>query len=314
MNIDIRVAGTGEDLQKRLRLASGLLLAHKIRSTVRDWDGTRCDCVVVTGDDLFGQRVRAYAALKQIPVLTITRANDTFDPATNTIGDGAPLNLYVRAFLAILQAGDALSRARAPVASGEDRIGLLALSRALADREGDLLAMVDGIEVHILQSSGHVAARSQQDLEQAKDQLGSPGWQFRDSNGKPCDSCYFESLDIFMIRAGIRYGGMLPAFPVADYRLGCWPDLGTAPDLVDPLRIASLVAKGHRSLDELAGLTGIDQSQVSGILWGFRAASLLVPEGRRDTLASRPESKARMPYANVFQKLASRFGLFQKSW
>ncbi len=314
MNIDIRVAGTGEDLQKRLRLASGLLQAHKIRSTVRDWDGTRCDCVVVSGDDLFGQRVRGYAALKQIPVLTITRANDIFDPVTNTIGDGAPLNLYVRAFLAILHASDALSRARAPVASSDPRVGLLALTGALVDREGDLLAMVDGIEVHFLQSSGHVAARSRQDLERAKDQLGSAGWQFRDSNEKPCDSCHFENLEIFLIRAGVRYGGLLPAFPVEEYRLGCWPDLGMAPDLVDPLRIASLVAKGPRSLDELASLTGIDRSQVSGILWGFRAASLLVQVAPRDILAGQSESKARMPYANVFQKLASRFGLFQKSW
>ena len=104
MNVDIRVAVAGDELQKRLRLAAGLLQAHKIEGSLRPWDGTRCDCAIVAADDLYGERIQDYARRKQIPVLAITRANDRFDPATATIGEHAPINVYVRALLNLLNA------------------------------------------------------------------------------------------------------------------------------------------------------------------------------------------------------------------
>ena len=94
----------------------------------------------------------------------------------------------------------------------------------------------------------------------------------------------------------------------------CWPDLGTAPDLIEPLRVASLLAKGHRDLQKVAGLTGIEPVQASGILWGFQAAGLIVPDQRKmPSPHPKTASNDPLPAAGLFQKLAARFGLFQKA-
>lgn len=314
MKADIRVAVSGEDLQKRLRLASGLLQAHKIEGRVRAWDGTRCDCAIVTGDDLYGERVKAYATRKQIPVLTITQANNKFDPVARTIGENAPLNLYARALVELLRPEKPVDTRPWAVSAKVSRSGLVALAEAVSDTETDLTASIDGVEIQILPSSGHVAARCQADLLQAKARLGSPGWQIGNGDTRASDNGYVENLDIFMIRAGINYGPELPAFPAERYGLACWPDLGSAPDLVEPLRVASLIAKGHRDLQEIAELAGIGLEQVSGILWGFRAASLLVSDQRAGVRpSSQATTSARAPSGNLFRKLASKFGLFQKA-
>jgi hypothetical protein len=80
MNVDIRVAVAGDELQKRLRLAAGLLQAHKIEGSLRPWDGTRCDCAIVAADDLYGERIQDYARRKQIPVLAITEQTTALTP------------------------------------------------------------------------------------------------------------------------------------------------------------------------------------------------------------------------------------------
>ena len=86
----------------------------------------------------------------------------------------------------------------------------------------------------------------------------------------------------------------------------CWPDLGTAPDLIEPLRVASLLAKGHRDLQKVAGLTGIEPVQASGILWGFQAAGLIVPDQQKmPSPHPKTASNDRLPAAGLFQKLAA---------
>ena len=316
MNVDIRVAVAGDELQKRLRLAAGLLQAHKIEGSLRPWDGTRCDCAIVAADDLYGERIQNYARRKQIPVLAITRANDRFDPATATIGEHAPINVYVRALLNLLKAeAKPAAPAQATAASVTSRTaGLIVLAQALSRQTGDLVMALDRVEIGICPSTGTIHATSVEVLLQARQLLGQPGWQLREAAGRQFANGHGESLDIFMIRAGIHHGEALPLFPLEGSRMRCWPDLGTAPDLIEPLRVASLLAKGHRDLQKVAGLTGIEPVQASGILWGFQAAGLIVPDQQKmPSPHPKTASNDRLPASGLFQKLAARFGLFQKA-
>lgn len=310
MKADIRFAVAGEDLQKRLRLACGLLQAHKIDGSLRAWDGTRCDCAIVAEGDLYGERVRSYALRKKIPVLVILPDSDTYHADSNAIGEQAPLNLYVRAVLNLLKARPQ------PVAlvSSSVKPGLVMLAEAVSQQKGDVLAVQGAHQVQVRLSSGYIETESSEVLARVMDSLGQGDWRLQTLRAETAPAACRQSLDVFMVRAGILHSAQLPRFPVKGYRLQCWPDLGSAPDLIEPLRVASLLARGHRDLGRMAELTGISAERVSGILWGLQAAGLLVEDDRKMS-DPYPEtaSNDRSSSGNLFQKLAARFGLFQKA-
>lgn len=304
MNADIRTAGIDERFRARLKMATDLLQAYQILAKLSDWDGTRCHCLIAADSDAYGDHASSVAQRQKIPVLRLSANGASFDASTNTIGQGAPLNLFAHTLVSLLKNGTEQSEA---VVAGSP--ALITLANEAVQYEKDFRAHVDGVEIFVLRSSGQVAAKEKSDVLAARDRLCSAGWRFQETSVRADHGFYLESLDTFLIRGATQNADALPPFPDGLYRLKYWPDLGSATDLMDALRVSNLIQAKAMSSSAISQHFGMSAAQVSAILWSFKASSLLVSEnpvgGNR--VSSRPGRRA--PANTLLKKLAARFGL-----
>ncbi len=309
----VRHAGLEESQERRIRIASRLLSVYGIKASVEAWDGTRCTLLVVTAGEAMGERAAQLARRRHTPVLVI---GGTGVPEAGVfhVAEAAPSAMILETLRTILGVSTAVPGGPVPEAAFNgslDACALVRLAEHASGSGGDLFARVGSADIKFRWSSGRVVAATHSDLLHARDRLGHAQWSIRplDPNRKSKASGEVSaSIDVFFIRGALSpHAKALPAFSGARFQLSDWPDLGSAPDLVQSLALAGHLIRQPATVAEAAKATGVAAELVERHFWGFRAAGLLVGNGatRPGTVAApKPQAKP-----GVWKKLAVRFGL-----
>lgn len=309
----IRHAGLGESQQRRIRIASRLLSVYGVKASVEPWDGTRCTLLVIASGDVLGERAAELALRRRTPVLVIG-GNDDPPEGMFRISEGAPSAMILETMRAVL--GIAASTPGQPAATqvpgaAVDGSALVRLADHAGNTGGDLYAKVGSTAIKFRWSTGRVIARKHSDLLHARDRLGAAQWSIRPLDAARLDSSAGDvsaSIDVFFIRGTLSaHVQALPAFPDGQYQLANWPDLGSAPDLVQSLALANHLVRQPLTVAEAALASGMSAELVERHFWGFRAAGLLVASGSAGAGAAVEPKKS--PKPGVWRKLARRFGL-----
>lgn len=309
MRIEIAIAALSPATEQRVRIAASLLAAHKVRATVRAWDGTKCAAVVASNDDDYGRRVIGLARDRGTPVLALSaRAHlDAVQPPP--LPDNSPAPTLAQALL------DQLFEFRAPpaMAKGEDSGSTVPALLALctpALRGQPVVATFDQRCVFVRPQEGRVYGDSLSDLLFTRDNLYRSGWQLRrmepaDQRHRLCDAS--RSLDSFLLQAAVHGRDHLPPFPPGACRLSDWPDIGSAPELTAALKVARTLLRTTGTAEQLVGNNRAAAAEVNAILWAYRASNLLVDA--QQTGPSAIPAAALQPPTGLLRRIASRFGL-----
>ncbi len=313
----IRHAGLEESQERRIRIASRLLSVYGIKASVEPWDGTRCTLLVVTAGDVIGERAVQLAQRRHTPVLVIG-GGGVPDAGMFHVAEGAPSAMILEVLRTILGVSGGLPVASGPETASGDVLDACALVR-LADHAsgsgGDLFARVGSTDIKFRWSSGRVVAATHSDLLHARDRLGQAQWSIRPLDPNRRSKAPGEvsaSIDVFFLRGALSpHAKTLPAFPAGRFQLADWPDLGSAPDLVQSLALAGHLIRHPATAAEAAKATGMPLELVERSFWGFRAAGLLAESGGARSGAT---GEAKLPAKpGVWKKLAARFGLLRGS-
>lgn len=312
----IRHAGLDESQQRRIRIASRLLSVYGVKASVTPWDGTRCTLLVITAGDVLGERAAQLARRRQTPVLVIGGDGQP-ESGRFHVSETAPSAMVLETLRGMLGVSATPSTGAEPEAAPGDGIDVAALVR-LAEHAGnaggDLFARVGSTDLRFRWSSGRVLAATHSDLLHARDRLGNPQWSIKslDPNRKSkVAGDVSASIDVFFLRGALSpHANNLPAFPAGRFQLADWPDLGSAPDLVQSLALAGHLIRQPATVTEAAQATGMSPALVERHFWGFRAAGLLAESGgSRSTNNPEPGQGTR---PGVWKKLAIRFGLLRR--
>lgn len=305
LRADITFSALGEQAEQRVRLAVQLLAAYRIRAKVRPWDGTRCDLLVTDLSDAYGRRTHELARTRGTPVLA-------FGVDGDAAGDGigiAPDNSLAPALaqsMRELLAPDA--RDDEPDAQADAMPALCRL--AAADFRGlGVDATSNGRIVRIRPEEGRVYAPTLSDLLSAVDTFCSADWSLarNDEDGRPREDGASRSLEAFLLQAAFAARDALPRFPEGRYRLSDWPDVGSAPERVDSLKIARRLLDGSASAGELVAACRVEAADVNATLWAYAAANLLdMPDAMP---GKEPPPQTARPFSGIMARIAQRFGL-----
>lgn len=305
LRADITFSALGEQAEQRVRLAVQLLAAYRIRAKVRPWDGTRCDLLVTDLSDAYGRRTHDLARARGTPVLAFGVDGDA---ASNGIGI-APDNSLAPTLaqsMRELLAPDA--RDDEPDAQADAMPALCRL--AAADFRGlGVDATSNGRIVRIRPEEGRVYAPTLSDLLSAVDTFCSADWSLarNDADGRPREDGASRSLEAFLLQAAFAARDALPRFPEGRYRLSDWPDVGSAPERVDSLKIARQLLDGSASAGELVAACRVEAADVNATLWAYAAANLLdMPDA---VPREEPPPQTARPFSGIMARIAQRFGL-----
>ena len=336
MRVDLRYAALSQDTERRVRLAASALAAHQIKAAATEWDGTRCDFVLADASDTYGQHVIEIARRKGFGVFA-------FGDRTDTAADGviwlhthtnvATLAGALRDALIARQSSghpktpahgnpDATDTARpetqdhvvanaGPAQWSSDTAGLVRLATDRTLMQQDLEATVHGRTIHLLPSAGRVLATSLSDLLGARERLCDGGWTFAPLSAKRNTLPAGEvsaGLDVFYLYGAMRGRQHLPPIPAVRYGLRDWPDLGTAPDLIDALRVVRALQRVNVAPSEIAAICSVPEADVVACLWAFSAAGLLTRNDQEPAPAV-PTIVPAKPPSGLMGRLAAHFGL-----
>ncbi len=318
MRIDLRTAALTDSEEQRVRIAARLLGAQRIEARLSPWDGTRCDVVVVNGDDAYGRQVMALAQKRRVGIVAYAAEAIAFDDAAHcrvTEGTAGSLVAALLGVIGAVREGSAPPSSSAKAghaASGhaEDAAPLMQLAQD-AWRGRDIDAVVAGRRISIRASLGRVLAASLSDMLAARDALshhGGPGEFVLVPERHRGVGEVAWSLDAFLIDSALRGRSVLPPFVGTAYGLRDWPDLGSAQEALTPLRVARWLHQRSGCVLDRARLAGVATDEVNACLWAFRAGNLLVigePTPATPVAETRP-GRATTP---LLSKLAARFGL-----
>lgn len=339
MRAIVRHAGLNQDQEQRVRAAAAALAAHNIDARTSPWDGTRCDLVLVHGDDVYGQHVMGIARRRGVDVLALSVSRTEQEPGVQWIREDISAEAIAQRLLALmlgrsaaettpnasaLVAGAPLVTApavekpavpEAPVAQAADAALLrLADDPALAGR--DIEARVAGRTVFLLPSTGRVLTATLSDQFATRDRLCEGGWQFRLVRKGQIDASRFEfsgSLEAYLLQGALHHARQLPPFPTQPCSLSDWPDLGSTPEAINALRVVQSLQSRVRTPGMIANECGLDAAYVSACLWAFAAAGLLQRRAQMPDAAAAPASPPEKPVRGVFARLAAHFGLGRAS-
>lgn len=303
---DITFSALGEQAEQRVRLAVQLLAAYRIRAKIRAWDGTRCSLLVTDLSDAYGRRTHDLARARGTPVLA-------FGMDGSEAGDGIGIADDNSLAPALAQR---MRELLAPEARDDEPDAQPEASPALCRLAGNEFkglgvdATCNGRTVRIRPGEGRVYAPTLSDLLSAVDTFCTADWSLtrNDVDGRPREDGASRSLEAFLLQAAFAARDTLPPFPEGRYRLDCWPDVGSAPELIDSLKIAKRLLDGSASPSELVAACRIDAADVNATLWAYAAANLL--DMPIDALPKEePQPQTARPFSGIMARIAQRFGL-----
>lgn len=320
MEIELRHAALEESVAQRLRISASALAAHRMQARAEPWDGTQCDVVVVNADDAYGLHVLDIARRRNVPVLVLGSdesvvADARLSPSSATV---AAITRALHELLSAPKAEAAKTPAAGlPFVSAEavvppgPSIGLTRLVLEPKLARADIKATISGMTIWLMPGIGRVLGASVGELLHARAMLGEDGWNFRplEPGGRVehPPGTLSQSLDAFLLQGawGIRH--KLPAFPETTVHLREWPDLGSAAEIIEALKVVKVLQRGSASPSEIVAESGVAAADVSACLWAFSASSILE---RRDRVQPRAASAVLSPSKpGLFARLAAHFGL-----
>lgn len=316
MKIVLRVAGVNERAEQRLRMACKLLEANGYRIAIDPWDGTKCDVLVVDGQDTYGLHALGIARRRSVSTIALTSGPVPSDVQGGQFLDqNEPVLSWVQTLQYTLS-----ERAIEPKEPGPNRdasasaIGLCRLAQDPDLKSMDLLASFGDRRMIVSVSKGRVIAKSEADLLQLRSQLAETGWNFSPLSGAQTDLHGISaSLDSFYTEGALAAAEKLPLYSSEKLRLLDWPDLGAAIKFVGALTIAKILLQRQADMHSISEETKIDLWDVSACLWAFAASGLLHSHAAGaghaiSTPATQPAKTSRKD-AGLFARLAERFGL-----
>lgn len=299
---DIAIAALSDQMEQRIRIAAQLLAAYRIRAAVRIWDGTRCSLLVTDHGDPYGRKIAGLACSRGTPVLAF--GVDPIVAGITAIGESSLTPALAQAMRELLQPAAAQNE--------ETTIGgpQPALCRLTAPEfSGRAIdATCNGRTIHIRPEEGRIYAPTYSDLLSARDSFSTEGWTLslttsgRDAHGDGAS----RSLEAFLLQSAFSGRDHLPVFPMHRYRLKDWPDLGSAPELVDALKIARSLLRAPADPEELRRRCGVDARDVNASLWAYRAANLLEAT---DENSKTHETTPAVAFPGILARIAQRFGI-----
>jgi hypothetical protein len=313
MRQDIRHAGLTPDVERRLKLAARTLSLHGMDASVEPWKGSGCRLVVIGVDDAYGRHVLDIARRRRVPTIAVG-ADAGGDEGVQGLAADASVSALAAALQASLQRSASGSTIN-PRGSGSASVDAV---RAANDGWLQILARDQLLSRHpvrvrhgsrslfILPERGRVYAATRSDLIEMRDRCSQSGFELSELASErdlPANVEVSEGLDAFFVSSAIRSSARLPRFEDVPCRLEHWPDLATADDAPQALRIAAPMMRGAHTVRELAASLGVDEVEVSACFWAFCAAGLL---HRQSGTTEPPASAGR---AGVWSRLAHRFGL-----
>ncbi|MCW8194589.1 hypothetical protein F6455_07300 [Proteobacteria bacterium 005FR1] len=302
MKRNVRFAGVSEPIKKRLRLATNLLEAYDLRVAMQEWDGTRCDLLLVQDGDSYGQHAMLSAQRRHIPVLVFTSDLRPDDAGLSWLPESFQLPQLVRTLARLLGSEPSPGRI--------ESTGLLCVAGDQHLRGQNFEARLGPHVIRVGAESGRVTANTLSDLLAARERIASGGWSFTTDRAPGLAGEVSSSLDVFFIRGALQLADELPRFPAGLYRLRGWPDLGSAPDLVNVLQLAGGLLRRASRAEELASRSRMGIAEVHACLWAFRAANLLIAVDERGSHLPHEAPPAPDAHKNgLLARLAARFGL-----
>lgn len=320
MRAIVRHAALTADQEQRVRIAASALAANSIVAVASPWDGTRCDLVLVHGDDAYGQRVIEIARRRGVAVLALSAVRNGEDRGVHWLREDTSAALLARQMVTLLQ--DEAAPPSPPVTAAEasapgstaplaSDCALLRLADDPAHASQDVEARVGGRTAFLLRSTGRVLTATLSDQFGTRDRLCEAGWQFRPARKVDVDASRFEfagSLEAYLLQGALHNARLLPAFPEQPCSLQDWPDLGTTPEAVNALRVVQALQMRALTPSMVAQECALEPAYVSACLWALAASGLLQRSAQAIPPAAAQATPAGRP-RGILARLAAHFGL-----
>lgn len=305
---DIATAALSEQVEQRIRIAISLLPAYRIRARARAWDGTRCTLLVADLADAYGRRAFEVAKKRGMPMLLFNADAADLCAGVATANDGSPAPVLAQSLRDLLVQEVAEAAPETIIGGAQPALCRLA-EPEFSGRAVD--ATYAGRMLRIRPEQGRVYAPTFSDLLSARDSFSSADWTLslsvQSDDGQQDDGAS-RSLEAFLLQSAFQGRDHLPAFPQGRHRLKEWPDVGSAPELIDALRVARTLLRAPADADELRKWCGMDARDVNACLWAYRAANLLDTHDS-DEADAPPAPPPVGAFSGMLARLANRFGL-----
>ena len=302
MNVLIGVANIPEDVELRLSLACGLLAASQLHVQVSPWNGQPCDVLVVDMESGYGRLAREVGKRRDLAMLGFGRAGGVEDaPGLRRLDRQAPASVIARTLQEILVPSSKCA------ADGVQ--GLLGICLHELGSDEEILVRHGTISVVLRQDAGRIHARSMSDLLAAEARLLDLSWLSSLHTRKGAHENEWlvsRSIESFLVLACRRHQAYLPRLGAAPYRLLHWPDLGSIPDDLHSLRLATLLCRAPWSVGALAKHLDLDEAQVNAFFWATLASGALLCTDEAAAAAA-PAAPTSAP--SILQRVARHFGL-----
>lgn len=271
MHVEIHIAGISRELEKRIALACGLLAADQLQADMHPWKGRACDVLVVDMQSGYGRSAYDVARRKSFPILGFG-AEGSWNAASGIcqLDHHVPVAIIAKALRGMLLRSAPPAEASAT--------GLLDACMRETGGTADLHAAHGPVAVIIRPVAGRIHARTVSDLLAAEARLLNPGWLTTLALQPQWDDADWHisrSLDSFFVLACRRFQSRLPILEQRSFKLRRWPDLGSIPDDVDSLRLATLFHRSAWTVQDLAQHTGLDAVGINAFCWAALAGGAL---------------------------------------
>lgn len=309
MKLDITWAGLSEDQQRRLGIATQLVAAHRGHVTLRDWDGTRCDALIVDVADGYGRSAMASATRRNINVLGFASDASQPEPPMRVIASSSPAALIAKRLLEITLQADP---AEILVADGGSESLLVRLADEALWAEGGVTLAREDASLRLIRIGGIVLGRGEQAVQSANQGIDPALWAIGQGTDRDAMARVRmpASLDSVLLATAVREQARLPPFPEGRWSLHEWPDFGAATTQINSLRVVRSLLHAPCSERSLTREAGLDPVTVRASLWALKAAGRLhAAEAPFEPAA--PASPVHTPRteSGLFKRLARRFGL-----
>jgi hypothetical protein len=317
MRYDIRFAALAADAERRVRLAVRTLGVHNVETSVEPWQGSGCAAVVVDSHDGYGRQVMDVATRRGVAVLALGGEGPSEAPAIARLPTDASIATIAQALQRLLSGAGRPELRKTGARETDvveeeavDAAGLIVLAATERWRGLDLEARFGPRVIYLMRDQGRAIAHTLSDLIEARNQLCQRGWQFREIAGRASIAAGAEvttSLDTLLVQAALRGEAQLTPFPDTPCSLMHWPDLGSATDAVDAMRIAAALLRRAWTPSELAMHMQLDPTRVHACLWAFDATGLLRRSQIKSSIA--PDTPSAQARRGLWSRFAQRFGL-----
>lgn len=304
----ITFAGLEQPTAQRLRIAVRLLTAHKIDATVAAWDGTRCDLLVACATDACGARAIDIAKRRQTPILAFNNeSNSNLSAAGHNIDMDSHVMLVVESILELLKK----SRAHNQTIVTLQEIALVKLAGDALNLNSDTLINFDSFKVFLSLTKGRVSSDSLHSIQTVMRKLGSRECSLTPVLAAP-SMPFFISSDAFLLDAAVHCAAQLPLIEDKPWKLSDWPDLGSAKEKNQAMRVVNDLLRGASRPSLLSEKHNIPMERISSYLWAFKAAGLLQEQHSHTSdvkpMPTKTEIITKPNFQGLFAKLANRFG------